>query len=208
MNISTINYRRIGYILAIGTVAAVAARVSYSHIRDVTLEAGQPIDVATVLPLAVDGMLLAATLAMAEDKANGRLPRAWARFGFWFGAVISVACNVASTVVHTTDEWLPLAVFIAALAPVLLLITVEIMARPGKLTEAEQETTAPAKARTAADRLAAARKRAGYDQMAPTDKAAWTKRYNERTNRTAPVSPAGPVAGEVPSVAELDAITA
>src|ERR1044072_2954734 len=89
MNISTINYRRMGYILAIGPVAAAAPRVSYSHIRDVPLEAGQPIDVATVLPLAVDGMLLAATLAMAEEKANGRLPRAWARVGVWFGAGIS-----------------------------------------------------------------------------------------------------------------------
>jgi hypothetical protein len=208
INLSTVNYRRIGYILAIGTVAAVAARVSYSHIRDVTLEAGQPIDVATVLPLAVDGMLLAATLAMAEDKANGRLPRGWARFGFWFGAVISVACNVASTIVHITDEWLPLAVFIAALAPVLLLITVEIMARPGKLAQAEADSTAPAKLRSPKDRIEQARKRAGYYDMNASDKAAWTKRYNERTNRTAPTSPAGPVAGEVPTVAELDAITA
>lgn len=126
--------RKVGYFLAIGTVTFVAARISYSHIRDVASSAGQASDVAAMLPLAVDGMLLAASLAMSDDKARGLEPRGWARFGFWFGAGVSLACNVASTIVHTTSTglMLVLAVGIAALAPILLLITTEIMARPGK----------------------------------------------------------------------------
>lgn len=126
--------RKVGYFLAIGTVTFVAARISYSHIRDVASSAGQASDVAAMLPLAVDGMLLAASLAMSDDKARGLQPRGWARFGFWFGAGVSLACNVASTIVHTTSTglMLVLAVGIAALAPILLLITTEIMARPGK----------------------------------------------------------------------------
>lgn len=142
-------FRSVGYFFAIGTVAAVAARVSYSHIRDVTLIFGQPADVAAVLPLSVDGMLLAASLAMSQDKAKGLQPRGWARFGFWFGATISVLCNAADTLAHARgvinlartivpadilndQQLLGLAIFVAVLAPLLLLITVEIMARPGK----------------------------------------------------------------------------
>lgn len=208
INFRTTNWRRIGYIAAIGTVAAVAARVSYSHIYDVTRIAGQSADVSVVLPLAIDGMLLAATLAMAEDKAAGRTPRGWARFGFWFGAGISLACNVASTIVHAavTAALLPLAIFIAALAPALLLITVEIMARPGKPVE-----TAKPSAKTAAspeERLEKARKRAGYYEMNPVERAQWTKKYNARIARTAPQSPAWALEGREPSAAEAASITA
>jgi hypothetical protein len=125
-----LNWRRIGYVLSFLTVAGVAARVSYSHIREVALYGHQPGEVAALLPLAVDGMMLIATLAMAEDKAANRHPRGWARAGFWFGAAISTAANVAATVVHY--GWEPLAIGVAALAPLLLLWAIEIVARPGK----------------------------------------------------------------------------
>ena len=138
------NWRRAGYILSFLMVAGVAARVSYSHIRDVALFGHQPGEVATLLPLAVDGMMLIATLAIAEDKAANRNPRGWARFGFWFGAVISTVCNIAATVVQY--GWEPLAIGIAALAPVLLLLAIEIVARPGK-PKAETPRVTPEPAR-------------------------------------------------------------
>lgn len=208
MNINAIFTRRAGYITSIGTVALIAAWGSYRHMLDVATQAGQPIEVAATLPLSVDGMLLCATLAMADDKVHGRSPRAWARFAFWLGAVISISANIASTVVHRGID--PLSIGVAAWAPIALLVVTEIMARPGKLRPAEDEPAtgtapAPGKARTAADRLRDARKRAGYDQMTATDKAAWTKRYNERISRNAPTSPAGPL---VASEAELEEITA
>lgn len=200
-----INYRRTGYIVSIGTVALIAAWGSYRHMLDVATIAGQPIEVAATLPLSVDGMLLVATLAMADDKASGRSPRAWARFAFWLGAVISVSANIASTVVHNGAD--PLSIGVAAWAPIALLVVTEIMARPGRVKPAEDEAAGqPTKApRTPKDRLDAARKRAGYDQMSPTEKAQWTKRWNERNSRTAPQSPAGPL---VPSVEQLEEMTA
>lgn len=203
-----LNYRRIGYIVSIGTVALVAAWGSYRHMLDVATIAHQPIEIAATLPLSVDGMLLAATLAMADDKANGRRPRAWARFAFWLGATISVAANISSTVVHNGPN--PLSIGVAAWAPIALLVVTEIMARPGKLEPAEQaETPDVAEAvkpvRTAKERLEAARKRAGYDDMSKADKMAWTKRYNERIARTAQTSPGAPKvpAEDVPTDAEL-----
>lgn len=125
-----LTWRRVGYVLSFLTVAGVAARVSYGHIRDVAIYGHQPTEVAALLPLAVDGMMLIATLAMAEDKAANRHPRGWARAGFWFGAAISTAANVAATVVQ--HGWEPLAIGVAALAPLLLLWAIEIVARPGK----------------------------------------------------------------------------
>lgn len=216
--LSRLNYRRIGYIAAIGSVTAVAARVSYSHILDVTLIAGQPADVAVILPLAIDGMLGAASLAMAEDKANGRKPRGWARFGFWFGAGISLACNVASTVVHTTvPALLPLAIFISALAPALLLITVEIMARPGKPVDApvEEPVEEPV------DEEELGRRAAEEAKAAKAAKAAEARRVRElvraemaklETAAVMPVSPppAAPMAQgiHVPTAAEIAALVA
>lgn len=125
-----LNARRAGFIGGIGTVALVAAWGSYRHIFDVTRIAGQPMEIAVALPLSVDGMLLVASLAMAEDKAHSRRPRGWARFAFWLGAVISIAANVSSIVVHRGLD--PLGIGVAAWAPIALLVVTEIMAKPGK----------------------------------------------------------------------------
>lgn len=132
--------RRTAYGLSIGTVAGVAAWGSYWHQVDVAMLAHQAATLAHTLPLSVDGMLVVATLAMSEDKANGRKPRGWARFGFWLGAGVSVAANVASTAVHYGD---PLSVAVSTWAPIALLVVVEIMARPGKPKKVET-STAPA----------------------------------------------------------------
>jgi hypothetical protein len=122
--------RRIGYGLSFLVVAGVAARVSYGHIRDVVLHVHQPVDVAHLLPLSVDGLMLIATLAMAEDKAHNRKPRGWARWGFWFGAAVSTAANVEAVVI--TSGWDPLGIAVGASAPVLLLWSIEIVSRQGK----------------------------------------------------------------------------
>lgn len=121
--------RRVAYALSIGTVTTVAALASYWHQVDVATLAHQPWLLAHTLPLSVDGMLLVATLAMSEDKASGRKPRGWARFGFWAGAAVSVAANITSTLVLYGDV---LSIAVSAVAPLILLVVVEIMARPGK----------------------------------------------------------------------------
>lgn len=123
-------WRRFGIVVSFLAVGGVAAYVSYRHIYEVALLAHQPRPLALALPLSVDGLLLIASLAMGEDKAANRHPRAWARFGFWLGAAVSVAANLASTWVHYGLSPLPLAV--AGWAPIALLVCVEIVARPGK----------------------------------------------------------------------------
>lgn len=124
------NWRRFGNAISFLLVAGTAAASSYTHIVEVALYGHQSRLVSHLLPLSIDGMLLIATLAMSEDKANDRHPRGWARIGFWGGAVVSTAANIAATVVAWGTE--PVGIAIAAVAPVMLLISIEIVARPGK----------------------------------------------------------------------------
>ena len=121
--------RRLAFGASFLIVAGVAAVNSYEHMRDVALLGHQPNLLASTLPLSVDGLLVIASLAMAEDKAQYRHPRTWARIAFWFGAVVSLAANIASTAVHHGDA---LSIGVAAWPPLALLVVTEIMARPGK----------------------------------------------------------------------------
>lgn len=115
---------------SVSVVATVAGYASYGHQYDVARMAHQPQHLAAVLPFSVDGMLLAASVAIAEDKAEGRKPRLWAVIAFWLGAVVSVTANVASVIVHYGLDWL--AIGVSAWPPLALLITVEVLSRKGR----------------------------------------------------------------------------
>jgi len=129
MNVKLIA-RRTGYGTSLATVAGTAAYASYGHMKDVALLAHQPAALAAVLPLSVDGMMVVATLAIAEDKAQGRKPRTWARIALALGAVVSVAANITATAAHFGD---PLSIAVSAWPPVALFVVVEIMSKRGKL---------------------------------------------------------------------------
>jgi hypothetical protein len=134
--------KKIGYFLAIGIVVLVAGYSSYQHIRTIALIVKQSAEVASTIPLAIDGLLVACSLKMADAKSLGLLPSLWTRFGFWFGGLISLICNVASMVVQAVvwgpfafqAGWNPvflgIAMFFAALGPGILLIATEVMMRP------------------------------------------------------------------------------
>jgi hypothetical protein len=190
MNPSTkrVTARRVGYIGAIGIVALIAAWGSYRHMLDVARIAGQPIEVAATLPLSVDGMLVVASLAMADDKARGRHPRAWARFAFWLGATISVAANIASTVVHNGIN--PLSIGVAAWAPVALLVVTEIMARPGRPIVDPADAEKAEKRSQAAKKAAVTRKANQAKPRRRTRKAEVAALESSYAMPDAPVSPA------------------
>lgn len=132
--------RRIGYGTSLATVAGTAAYASYGHQRDVALMAHQAAELAAVLPLSVDGMMLVATLAIAEDKAQGRKPRTWARVALALGAIVSVAANITSTAVHYGDA---LSIAVSAWSPIALFVVVEVMSKRGKLIPVVELATVP-----------------------------------------------------------------
>ncbi|MFI6065655.1 DUF2637 domain-containing protein [Micromonospora sp. NPDC051227] len=77
-------------------VAGIAAWSSWSRMVAVALRFGERPEVAYVLPLSVDGMLVVASAAMVEDHRAGRRVRWSARTAFAVGVAASVAANIAA----------------------------------------------------------------------------------------------------------------
>lgn len=76
-------------------VAAFAAVVSYSHIYDLGHAHGQSGTAARLLPLSVDGLILAASLVMLQEARRGHRAPALARLMLGLGVAATVGANVA-----------------------------------------------------------------------------------------------------------------
>ncbi|MGC1212625.1 MAG: DUF2637 domain-containing protein [Micromonospora sp.] len=111
---------------AAAVVAAVAGTASYRHIYDVATGAGEHRGVAAVLPLAIDGLIVVATLAMLEDKRQERRPRLAARLALAFGVTATLAANVASAQPTATAR------LVAAIPAISFLLAVEVLSQKGK----------------------------------------------------------------------------
>ncbi len=119
---------RVASNVSTAAVAIIAAWSSWSHMVHVALRFGERPEVAFVLPLSVDGMLIVASTAMVEDKRHGRRVRWSARIAFTTGVAASVAANIAAA--HPSVG----ARIVAAWPAVALLLVVEILSwtrRPG-----------------------------------------------------------------------------
>lgn len=104
-------------------VAAIAAWSSWSHMVHVALRYGERPEVAYVLPLSVDGMLIVASAAMVEDKHNGRRVRWSARIAFTAGVAASIAANIAAAQPTVGAR------IVAAWPAVAMLLVVEMLSR-------------------------------------------------------------------------------
>jgi hypothetical protein len=105
-------------------VAGIAATSSYAHMVHVALRYGERPEVARVLPISVDGMMIVATAVMLEDQRAGRRARWSARVAFVLGVGASIAANIAAA--HPTAG----ARVVAAWPALALLLVVEMLARP------------------------------------------------------------------------------
>lgn len=108
------------------TVAAFAAVVSYSHIYDLGRAHGQDGTAARLLPLSVDGLILAASLVLLHEARNNRRAPGLARFALWLGVGGTIAANGAygwpyGAVGIVLSTW-PGAAFVIAVELVMLLV--------------------------------------------------------------------------------------
>jgi hypothetical protein len=76
-------------------VAAFAAAVSYSHIYGLGRAHGQDGTAARLLPLSVDGLILAASLVLLHEARNDRDAPGLARFMLWLGIAATIGANIA-----------------------------------------------------------------------------------------------------------------
>jgi hypothetical protein len=107
--------------LVVVMVALVAAAASYQHQRTLAALAGEGW-LALVLPISVDGMMLATGRSILRRRRAGIPAPFLSWFGFILGFVASVAANVAAA--HPT----PVGRLIAAWPPVALFIAYETLA--------------------------------------------------------------------------------
>jgi hypothetical protein len=86
---------RVATAAVVTAVASFAAVVSYSHIYDLGRAHGQAGTAARLLPLSVDGLILAASLVMLHEARNRRPAPALARFALWLGIAATLGANAA-----------------------------------------------------------------------------------------------------------------
>ena len=102
----------------------------------VALACAERREVAYVLPVSVDGMLVVATVVMVDDERHIRRVRPTRRLAFSVGVAASLAANVAAA--HPTIG----ARIVAAWPAVALLLVVEMLARPPAATAGVPPTPA------------------------------------------------------------------
>jgi len=86
---------RLSTAAVVTAVASFAAVVSYSHIYDLGRVHGQAGTAARLLPLSVDGLILAASLVMLHEARNRRPAPPLARFALWLGIAATLGANAA-----------------------------------------------------------------------------------------------------------------
>jgi hypothetical protein len=86
---------RVATAAVVCAVAGFAAVVSYSHIYGLGRSHGQDGTAARLLPLSVDGLILAASLVLLHEARNGRDAPGLARLMLWLGIGATVGANIA-----------------------------------------------------------------------------------------------------------------
>jgi len=97
------------------TLAAVAAYMSYGHLRAVAESHGE--DAAALFPISVDGLIVAASLVLLVQRRSGQPGGALPWAGLLLGIAATIAGNIASaepnTVARLVAAWPPCAFALA-----------------------------------------------------------------------------------------------
>jgi Protein of unknown function (DUF2637) len=130
--------------LAVVTVAALAAAVSYAHIYRLAAAHGQSGPAARMLPLSVDGLIGAASLVLLHEARNGRASPLLARCMLGLGVAATLAANIAYGL-----PWGPLGAALSAWPAVAFVGSAEMIthlvrtARPAAAPATAPETRQP-----------------------------------------------------------------
>lgn len=109
-------------VLAVVVVAAVAAVASFDHQRELAVMAGEGWR-AWLLPLSVDGLVVAATMVMLDRRRAGQPAGALPWLSLVLGVAASLAANVAAAEPTVAGR------LVAAWPPVALLLAFELLLR-------------------------------------------------------------------------------
>ena len=133
-------------------VCAAAFKISFGHIYDVALHAGNSPDNAIVYPVAIDAVILVSALYLVANQGVNKMAKLYATAGRLFGFAATIYCNMAASGWSNPGD-----VVINMIPAISLIITVELLVYGFKATPAARTSQA---ARKAAPRKASAPKAA------------------------------------------------
>lgn len=106
----------------VAVVALTAAVISFSHVRQLAIEAGESELASWLLPISIDGAIAAAVAVILADSRAGRRPAVLTWMLLALGLAGSLAANIASA------EPTMVARAVAAWPPVALALGIEVLA--------------------------------------------------------------------------------
>lgn len=110
-------------------VAITAAVISFSHVRTVAIRAGETELASWLLPVSIDGAIVAAVSVLLADSRAGRRPRVLTWLLLALGLTASLAANVASAEPTATAR------AVAAWPPLALALGIEVLASLARRSE-------------------------------------------------------------------------
>jgi hypothetical protein len=113
-------------------VAITAAVISFSHVRTVAIRAGETELTSWLLPISIDGAVVAAVAVLLADSRAGRPPGVLTWLLLALGLSASLVANIASA------EPTPTARAVAAWPPLALALGIEVLAGLARQQEPEQ----------------------------------------------------------------------
>ena len=106
----------------VAVVALTAAVISFSHVRRLAVEAGETELAAWLLPISIDGAIVAAVAVILADSRAGRRPAGLTWLLLLLGLTSSLAANIASAEPTLTAR------AVAAWPPIALALGIEVLA--------------------------------------------------------------------------------
>lgn len=116
-------------------VAITAAVISFSHVRALALRAGETELTSWLLPISIDGAVVAAVSVLLADSRAGRRPAVLTWLLLTLGLAASLAANVASAEPTTTAR------AVAAWPPLALALGIEVLAGLARRSDREDAVT-------------------------------------------------------------------
>lgn len=122
-------------VLAVAVVAGVAAVVSYAHMKQLADTAGEGWR-SHLLPLSVDGLLIAAAMSMVVARLHNHRPSTLA----WFALVLGILASLAANVAAAEPTWVGR--LVAAWSPVALALSFELLMQQIRRTPSRDTASA------------------------------------------------------------------
>jgi hypothetical protein len=108
--------------LGVAVVAVTAAIISFSHVHSVAIRTGETELTSWLLPISIDGAVVAAVSVLLADSRAGRRPRPLTWLLLALGLLSSLAANVAAAEPTGTAR------VVAAWPPLALVLGIEVLA--------------------------------------------------------------------------------